>query len=435
MYWTYSQSEFLEPRGLWTGANVFASSNKAMYGKFVATQGISLLMGNNDSTTIEITDYSSDVPSFSVQLVDYYGQAVLSQSEREVTVSARSSQCHNSMGYLAGIFTEPWIQGSATFNRLQAYCAPGFELNLLLLYDSLAGNLDPSRNLTLQYRPCVRGEFLSQGRACAACPNGTVSLTEPASVNLAQLTETVVCRRCPEFSEDCFADQIVAMPGYWRSSAEAFTLHNCPFDKHACAGGTAVGDASCKEGFEGPLCAVCQQDFIYSPFTRTCTRCDSSRIEIIVVGVVGLVVVLAACLLWRKYRALKLESGSESAAELFIFLVVRSKILGDTMSPEDRHFFETQVENMKRRVFGLVRVFLTYFQIITVRLLAAYVSYQPAHYLFCPLCVVKILPIVLAVAEFELVVEETLLPFEITVNFEVSYFVRGLDSCSEFSQR
>jgi hypothetical protein len=47
----------------------------------------------------------------------------------------------------------------------------------------------------------------------------------------------------------------------------------------------------------------------------------------------------------------------------------------------------------------------------------------------------QILPLVLAVSDFESVVEDSLMPFETTVNFELSYFIRGLDSCSDFSQR
>ena len=48
---------------------------------------------------------------------------------------------------------------------------------------------------------------------------------------------------------------------------------------------------------------------------------------------------------------------------------------------------------------------------------------------------VQILPIALEVSDFELFVSETFLPFEVIVNFEIAYFLRGIDSCSDFAQR
>jgi hypothetical protein len=47
----------------------------------------------------------------------------------------------------------------------------------------------------------------------------------------------------------------------------------------------------------------------------------------------------------------------------------------------------------------------------------------------------QILPLVLATSNFEVFVADSFLPFEIGANFEVSYFIRGMDSCSNFSQR
>ena len=45
------------------------------------------------------------------------------------------------------------------------------------------------------------------------------------------------------------------------------------------------------------------------------------------------------------------------------------------------------------------------------------------------------MPIVLATSDFHSFVTESFLPFEVTVNFEISYFLRGINSCSDFSQR
>lgn len=363
IYWTYSQNELMEPTGLYS--NTFVS-NTAMYGNDYATQGISLLMGNNDTSTIEITDYNDDVPSFTVILVDFYGSRVVSQSYREVSVAAQPSTCYTSTGYLAGIFTVSWNQGVATFDRLQAYCAPGFNLSLLITYDSVAGNIDPVKNMTLVYRPCVRGEHLKQDRACSLCTNGTFSLIEPADVDLSDLSEAKVCQRCPEDSDTCFGDQIVLDPGYWRNSEISATVQDCPFDMNSCPGGTAVGDASCTVGFRGPLCAVCQSGYIYSPFTRTCTECDSSYIEVVVAFALLILIAAMAYSLFKRFKAVKREAQCDSMGEVFAFLVIKAKLLGDNVPEGSRSAVALRMETFKKRLLGLMRVFLTYWQIITV---------------------------------------------------------------------
>ena len=367
VYWTYSYVELLEPNGLMGSTNFFASSNNALYGKSVATQGITLVLGNNNTNEMDITDYMSDVPPFTVILVDYYGQQVLSQSERDVTVTARPSTCFRSEGYLAGIFIKSWNEGVATFDRLQAYCAPGYNLSLSITYNSIAGNIDPTRNLTLVYRPCLRGEHLAQERSCSTCETGTYSLTEPSQVDLSELTQAKVCRRCPEYAETCYGDQIIAKSGYWRNSDVSPTVQHCPFDSTSCLGGADISDASCKEGFEGPLCAVCERDFTYSPITRSCTECGSSFVEVVVGFVILLVFMGIAYWGYRKYSALKLESKGESIGEVFAFLVIKSKVLGESITSAHKSEVEQQVEEFKKRMIGLARVFLTYCQIITVR--------------------------------------------------------------------
>lgn len=366
VFWTYSFLKFLEPAGLHE-SNEFAPSNTAKYGPYFATQGIELLFSDNDTSSIAITDYVGLVPSFTVTLVDYYKQVVLSQSEKEVTATVLPSNCYHSAGYLTGNSIVIWNQGVATFDRLQAYCAPGYKLNLLIKYDSSEGNVDPKRNMTLVYRQCVRGEYLAQERACSLCTNGSYSLTEPAEVGLDGLRESQVCKVCPEHAENCYGDNIFAVPGYWRNSDVASTLQECPFGEPACGGGGGVEDGSCEEGFEGPLCAVCQRDFIYSPFTRTCTECNSSFVEVVILIVFFVLVAFFAYFYcWKHYSALKKECGGETMGEVFSHLVIRSKLLGENVSAQDKIKLEDRWDVVRKRVIGLIRVFLTYFQVITV---------------------------------------------------------------------
>lgn len=366
VFWTYSFLRLLEPAGLHGGSNEFFPSNTAMYGSNTATQGLSLLFGDNDTSAITITDYLSLVPSFTVMLVDYYQQRVLSQSEKDVVATILPSNCFHSSGYLAGSATVTWNQGVATFDRLQAYCAPGYSLNLHIRYDSEEGNVNPMRNMTLVYRPCVRGEFLAQERACSLCTNGSFSLTEPEEVGLDGLGESHVCRACPEHAQGCFGDSIDVLPGYWRNSDLAATLQECPFQEAACAGGAVVEDGSCEEGFAGPLCAVCERDYIYSPLTRTCTECSSSYVEVLIIFLLCGLLVLISMYCRRKYSAIKKFSGCDTMGEVFSYLVIRSKLLGKHVSAQDKVLLEDRLDVMRKRVIGLFRVFITYFQVITV---------------------------------------------------------------------
>jgi NTP pyrophosphatase (non-canonical NTP hydrolase) len=70
---------------------------------------------------------------------------------------------------------------------------------------------------------------------------------------------------------------------------------------------------------------------------------------------------------YRKYSALKLESKGESIGEVFAFLVIKSKVLGESITSAHKSEVEQQVEDFKKRMIGLARAFLTYCQIITVR--------------------------------------------------------------------
>ena len=364
LYWTFSQFRLLEPTGLHDGANEFLSSNNALYGQFYATQGIYLLVG--DDSVIDVVDYEYFIPSFNVELVDYYTSRVLSQSEKEVSVETTPSNCYKSSGYLAGGTTTIWNGGLATFDRLQAYCAPGHSLNLLISYISSKGNVNPEANLTLMYRHCVRGEYLAQDRACALCLNGTYSFVEPLTVDLSELSEAAVCSNCPDYSKTCYGDRINVLPGYWRRSNDSSTLLKCPFESNSCSGGYDVGDNSCQKGFDGPRCGVCRPDYIYSPFARSCTECDSSYVEI---TIIFSIIALFSALLWffyRKYTLLKRTFDAGSAPEVFSILVMNSKLIGENISEKDRVRLQREFNYLKKTAFGIMRVFLTFLQIITV---------------------------------------------------------------------
>ena len=117
--------------------------------------------------------------------------------------------------------------------------------------------------------------------ACTYCPLNAVTLDEKqtslagcvceaghyADWSLGQLT----CNPCP-VGANCSARgaELAALPlevGYWRANASTTDVRRCAgeFEGSSCVG--VVGGA-CKEGLEGPYCALCSASssaFSFSP--------------------------------------------------------------------------------------------------------------------------------------------------------------------------
>ena len=92
------------------------------------------------------------------------------------------------------------------------------------------------------------------------------------------------CEECPD-GASCPVDgastqnKLFIDAGYWRISADATQIHDCPFP-NACVGGanfSREGDGYCAEGYEGPLCAVCADVFFFDPDLEGFTSCDTER--------------------------------------------------------------------------------------------------------------------------------------------------------------
>ena len=89
------------------------------------------------------------------------------------------------------------------------------------------------------------------------------------------------CKKCPEGSI-CETDGVATqqslelLPGFWRVSNSALTLVECSLPG-ACVGGALFengGDAYCQPGHVGPLCSICDTDFVFSASLQSCVECD-----------------------------------------------------------------------------------------------------------------------------------------------------------------
>ena len=84
---------------------------------------------------------------------------------------------------------------------------------------------------------------------CNICPFGFYSLRESASV----------CESCPRNSLCPGGDAIRVNKGFWRSSTDSITIHEC-FNEEACLGDDGSTDEpyQCADNYEGNLCAKCK---------------------------------------------------------------------------------------------------------------------------------------------------------------------------------
>ena len=76
----------------------------------------------------------------------------------------------------------------------------------------------------------------SDDQACNACPDETT---------------------CPRGTT---LSSIYLNQGYWRHSAKALNIYNCPANSLACGGSNITGDY-CVQHAYGPYCAMCEVDY------------------------------------------------------------------------------------------------------------------------------------------------------------------------------
>ena len=139
------------------------------------------------------------------------------------------------------------------------------------------------------------------------------------------------CQRCLD-GATCFADGLTvsSLPlraGRWRFDDASTNVRRC-LHADACPGGPFAGDASCAEGYHGPLCAVC--DAGYAPAgVYTCSACSSGyrawaiAVPALVVAALG----AAALALWLRRDWVESAILGEMTPRRFSSLKVKAKIL------------------------------------------------------------------------------------------------------------
>ena len=193
-----------------------------------------------------------------------YDQLVQSANDVLVYASVNSSaaggaQTVNAVGLIK--------EGRCEFGDLQIMAELGSDLTLELT-SPMISLTNPSVAVRVRVvEDCPSGTILV-GDRCEVCPEGKYLLVFSP--------DTSECKTCPSGANCPGGNQLVTKPGWWRSDARSDAMWSCPMEQN-CLGGD--GDdtdfvGKCRIGSSGPLCAICNPEFVLR-FKR-CAECGSA---------------------------------------------------------------------------------------------------------------------------------------------------------------
>jgi hypothetical protein len=235
-------------------------------------------------------------------MLDYYGQALVSSNSTVLTIKVDSMNCSEQYGYVSGGTVARSNLGTVAFGDLRASCIPlgALEVTVTAAISDAAeisatiAVETPTNKSNFVFRNCQPGEKLSSGQ-CVECVEGTFLLE--------YFPGQAACKKCPTGATTCWGNHIVVEPDYWRRYETSSVLLECPLIG-ACLGGEVTGEASCAEGFEGVLCAVCSVGYYLDTDANSCLLCEGSSLLtptfIIILCCLYVLLVLLCIRLYRK---------------------------------------------------------------------------------------------------------------------------------------
>ncbi|TNV74916.1 hypothetical protein FGO68_gene4333 [Halteria grandinella] len=154
-----------------------------------------------------------------------------------------------------------------------------------------------SFSLTIHVQSCQHGDQLLSNGKCQKCNKGTY---------LYQIqTQPYSCKDCQSQYSECLGGfQVFPLAGYWRSSNISESFYSCLF-KEACLGQNNQTDTfmgQCAEGYQGILCADCEQNYSKNTSLYRCSKCPIQSVNILVLASVllGFVVIIAILVISNK---------------------------------------------------------------------------------------------------------------------------------------
>jgi len=222
---------------------------------------------------------SEDVDTFSVSLLDYYGNVGLAElGTCAVTTPpniASADDSDNNTVTVRPIGSDVGVsRGGAVFSQLEVTGTIGNSYELMIdckpnslgrsRFLNLTGKSLPPLALPVKVSPCAPGKeptSTSSGSICIDCPYNSFNVDGEA------------CLPCPDGALCPGGDQISTQPNWWRSNLTSESFYSCRTPE-ICLAGPVAGDEACIEGHQGPLCAVCREDWFQ--FAGKCESCNST---------------------------------------------------------------------------------------------------------------------------------------------------------------
>ena len=364
VFWEHA-SGMHEPEGLRSPDNTFLDSNYATYGRNWATEAHHTRL-LDDSDLIQVVDYGTFAPKVEVIMEDWYNQVVLTDSSTLVTVSVPTSEvasCYGQQGFISGTSTVAFSNGTASFLYLEPLCAPNHTLGLVAT-SSLSSIISFSA-FEFGFRSCIRGEYYAE-RICNPCEAGTFSFVDPVERSLSDLSKSAVCEVCPSQASQCYMDIIELKPGYWRSNDVSTNILECPWHIESCRGGRSSGDASCGQGYRGPVCAVCEDGYHFISSSRTCEPCENTS-SFFDPSTVTLLILFGLFMAIVAY-GVKVAKGDEAVTTLDGLIAVvlyRLKWYNNSTYAAEKATMFLKTHAMRQRVFKSCVVYITFYQIVS----------------------------------------------------------------------
>jgi len=265
----------------------YAHANGSIRGVF-ATEALSVSSAIGMPASVESGKVTDD---FSVQLVDFYSQAVTSEIVPVTCaispVVTPSALARHSLE-ISGAAASPTSSGVAVFTGaiLRGELGEAYVAKITCTRDASA-NLGTIASLDLAVRvgTCLPGseplvvrhaDGVDVARECTVCKDRTFNF------------DGIKCKTCPNGGDCRGGTSLDALPGWWRSSETAELLFSCPI-RESCAAGNATGTHACEEGYEGPVCALCAPG--YRHWGGKCSECGSNAA--LAVPLIGILAFLA----------------------------------------------------------------------------------------------------------------------------------------------
>ncbi|KAL4486660.1 hypothetical protein ABPG73_003964 [Tetrahymena malaccensis] len=208
-------------------------------------------------------------------------------------------------------------------------------------------NQDYSKNLTLSFRQCKKGEVLNARNGiseCIPCPNGFFSMDQPVA------SQFIECKPCPQQAYECEKDQIYLKQGYWRNN-NSLNIYFCYNRPENCEGSLQGNKNYCSEGFVGALCESCDsygtvwgQKYMKTGLFN-CVPCVNAQSYYFIFPIIVLLILIVFYVVFSINNAIKISKQLSQAyyfKKIGVFNLGRSsfRVLSPFLAKQLMHFLQ-----------------------------------------------------------------------------------------------